>query len=50
MIEDINAFALNSIGDIVIDTASEIPIIEAESVDSLRRLISWASNNSLLEY
>ena len=50
MIEDINAFALNSIGDIVIDTADEFPVIEAESMEGIRLLIAWASNKSYLEY
>jgi hypothetical protein len=49
LIEDINTFALEALGDIVIDTSGESPIIEDKDTEGLNSLIAWASNKALLE-
>jgi len=49
LVEDINTFALEALGDIVIDTNGESPVVEDEDVEGLNRLIAWASDKALLE-
>ncbi|GEM_PF-1181384 len=48
LIDEINTFALNSIGDVVIDTSSEIPVIEMEDIENLRMLMQWAIDHTLV--
>jgi len=49
LIDDINTFALDSIGDIVITTEGNIPHIEEEDVEGLQLLLAWANSKALLE-
>jgi len=46
LIDEINEFALSSIGDIVIETG-DIPVVEEEDVESLRSLLAWALEHEL---
>lgn len=48
LIDDINEFALTSIGDIVIETG-DIPTIEAEDFETLHALMLWALENVIQE-
>jgi hypothetical protein len=46
LIDEINGFALASIGDIVIESG-DTPTVEEEDVESLRSLLSWALENQI---
>lgn len=48
LIDEINEFALVSIGDIVIETGN-IPAIEEEDIEDLRSLMVWAQQNIIQE-
>jgi len=48
LIDDINTFALNSIGDIVIDAGHDLPTIEMENIENLRMLMQWAIDHALI--
>lgn len=48
LIDEINEFALENIGDIVIETG-ETPAIEEEDLEDLRLLMSWALENVIQE-
>lgn len=49
LIDEINELALTNIGDIVIDTSAETPQIEAEDLEPLLLVMTWAKDNALLE-
>jgi len=49
LVDEINEFALMSIGDIVIETGDP-PTIEDEDLESLRLLMAWALENHLQEH
>ena len=49
LLDEINESALSSIGDIVIDVG-DIPFIEDEDIESLRSLVTWATQNRNLEF
>ncbi|MEP7286686.1 MAG: TerB N-terminal domain-containing protein [Chloroflexota bacterium] len=49
LIDDINMFALDSIGDIVISTEGTVPYIEAEDMEGIQMLLAWAYSKALLE-
>ncbi|HUN09887.1 MAG TPA: TerB N-terminal domain-containing protein [Aggregatilineales bacterium] len=48
LVDEINDFALASIGDIVVESG-DTPIIEDEDLESLRSLMSWALENVIQE-
>jgi len=49
LIDEINGFAQDSIGDIVIDPYGDIPEVEEEDFDSLSQLMTWAAEKMMLE-
>ncbi|MBI5928212.1 MAG: TerB N-terminal domain-containing protein [Chloroflexi bacterium] len=49
LVDDINDFALNTLGDIVIDSGADTPMVEEEDIEGLTQLLVWASSKSLLE-
>jgi hypothetical protein len=49
LIDDINSFALDCLGDIVIRTDSDEPFIEADDVEDLQALVTWATEHELVE-
>lgn len=49
LIDEINEFALECIGDIVIDTTNDLPQIEEEDIEGLAALLEWAKSNTVLE-
>lgn len=49
LVDTINNAAMDSIGDIVIDTIPDPPCIEDEDVEALTQLLTWANTNQLLE-
>lgn len=49
LLDDINDFALNTIGDIVVNLSEEPLKIEEEDIEGLTQLLAWASSKSLLE-
>lgn len=50
MINEINEFALGSIGDIIIDSTVEPPFIEEEDQDELRALNTWTLQHLIQEF
>lgn len=49
LVDEINELALDSIGDIVVDTEADIPQIEDEDIEGIHALLAWASQTVLLE-
>ena len=49
LVDEINEFALDSIGDIVVDTEPDLPQIEEEDVEGIHALLEWASQKVLSE-
>jgi hypothetical protein len=49
LIDDINSFALDCLGDIVIRTDADEPYIEADDVEDLQALVTWATEHALVE-
>jgi len=49
LVDEINEFALDSIGDIVVDTEPDVPQIEEEDIEGIQALLAWASQKVLLE-
>lgn len=49
IIDEINEFAMDSIGDIVVDTEADIPQIEDEDIEGIQALLAWASQKVLLD-
>ncbi|MCL4732905.1 TerB N-terminal domain-containing protein [Patescibacteria group bacterium] len=49
LVDEINEVALDGIGDIVVDTESDIPQIEDEDIEGINALLAWASQKVLLE-
>lgn len=50
LIDELNEFALDSIGDIVINAENNPPQIETEDRNDLQTLLAWADRQKLLEY
>ena len=49
LVDAINDAAMDTIGDIVIDTLPDPPRIEDEDFDALTQMLTWANANQLLE-
>jgi hypothetical protein len=49
LVDDLNGFALDTIGDIIIDTSKSSPFIEDEDKQGIQALVKWAMANAVAQ-